>query len=161
LSQGAKANGYPTDLWTLARAAEVIQRVSGVRYHPGHVWYLLHDRLNWSRQRPARRATERNEAAMSFTSDDPDYRGMFAEILAGRGDCEAAIQAQRAAAAYELLLARCLMPLAGLLVAVRSGSTFKRRCSPSVAESSRASTHARQRARQGPPARRSPGHPMS
>jgi transposase len=26
LSQGTKANGYPTDLWTLARAAEVIER---------------------------------------------------------------------------------------------------------------------------------------
>jgi transposase len=63
--QGAKANGYPTDLWTLARVAELIERVTGVRYHPGHVWYVLHDRLNWSRQRPARRATERNEAAIA------------------------------------------------------------------------------------------------
>jgi len=65
LTRGAEANGYPTDLWTLARVADVIERVSGVRYHPGHVWYLLRERLKWSRQRPARRASERNEAAIT------------------------------------------------------------------------------------------------
>jgi transposase len=64
LTRGAAANGYSTDLWTLARVAVVIERVSGVRYHPGHVWHLLRERLNWSRQRPARRASERNEAAI-------------------------------------------------------------------------------------------------
>jgi tetratricopeptide (TPR) repeat protein len=40
------------------------------------------------------------------TSDDPEYRGTYAEILAARGDSTAAIEAERAAAAYELLLAR-------------------------------------------------------
>src|SRR2546430_15869502 len=30
LAKGAEANGYPNDLWTLQRAAEVIQRVTGV-----------------------------------------------------------------------------------------------------------------------------------
>jgi transposase len=34
LIQGAAANGYPNDLWTLQRAAQVIQRVTGVSYHP-------------------------------------------------------------------------------------------------------------------------------
>ncbi len=65
LTRGAEANGYPTDVWTLARVANVIEQVSGVRYHPGHVWYLVRNRLNWSRQRPARRATERDEAAIA------------------------------------------------------------------------------------------------
>ena len=65
LAKGAGGHGYRNDLWTLKRVAEVIERVTGVRYHPGHVWYVLHDRLNWSRQRPARRATERNEAAIA------------------------------------------------------------------------------------------------
>ena len=34
LEKGPKANGYPTDLWTLVRVAEVIERTTGVKYHP-------------------------------------------------------------------------------------------------------------------------------
>ena len=64
LAAGAEANGYPNDLWTLPRVAEVIRRVTGVTYHPGHVWYLLRDQLDWSWQRPARRAVERNDEAV-------------------------------------------------------------------------------------------------
>ena len=64
LARGAEANGYATDVWTLARVAEVIQRLTGVSYHPGHVWYLLRNQLDWTWQRPARRAVERNEEAI-------------------------------------------------------------------------------------------------
>jgi len=39
-------------------------------------------------------------------SDDPEYRATYAEILAARGDREAVTEAERAATAYELLLAR-------------------------------------------------------
>jgi transposase len=63
LRRGALAHGYRTDLWTLPRVATVIERLTGVQYHPGHVWYLLR-RLNWSLQRPARRARERDEPAI-------------------------------------------------------------------------------------------------
>src|SRR3954447_18095567 len=41
LIKGAAANGYPNDVWTLQRVAEVIERLTGVSYHPAHVWYLL------------------------------------------------------------------------------------------------------------------------
>ncbi len=41
LLQGAPAHGFSTDLWTLPRVATVIDRVTGVQFHPGHVWYLL------------------------------------------------------------------------------------------------------------------------
>ena len=64
LIKGAEANGYPNDLWTLKGAAEVIERVTGVSYHPARVWYILRHGLNWSWQRPARRATERNDEAI-------------------------------------------------------------------------------------------------
>jgi transposase len=64
LIKGAEANGYPNDVWTLQRVAEVIERLTGVSYHPAHVWYLLRHDLKWSWQRPARRATERNEEAI-------------------------------------------------------------------------------------------------
>jgi transposase len=64
LANGPEANGYTTDLWTLKRVAEVIERVSGVAYHPAHVWHLLRDQLKWTWQRPARRAVERNDEAI-------------------------------------------------------------------------------------------------
>src|SRR5574337_851312 len=63
LCRGARAHGFSTDLWTLPRVATVIERLTDVRYHPGHVWYLLR-KLGWSVQRPGRRARERDEAAI-------------------------------------------------------------------------------------------------
>src|ERR1700681_2742278 len=64
LAKGAVANGYANDLWTLKRVAEVIERVTGVSYHPACVWHILRQDLNWSWQRPARRAIERNDEAI-------------------------------------------------------------------------------------------------
>ena len=64
LLQGAPAHGFATDLWTLPRVATVIARLTGVQFHPGHVWYLLRG-LNWSVQRPGRQARERDEAAIA------------------------------------------------------------------------------------------------
>ena len=43
---------------------------------------------------------------LAETSDDPEYRAIYAEILAARGDGNAAREAGLAAEAYELLLAR-------------------------------------------------------
>jgi transposase len=64
LRKGPQAFGFDTDLWTLDRIAQVIERLTGVAYHPGHVWRLLR-RLGWSLQRPARRASERDEAEIA------------------------------------------------------------------------------------------------
>lgn len=63
LRQGARAHGFGTDLWTLPRVAIVIERLTGVRYHPGHVWRVL-GAMDWTLQRPARQARERNEEAV-------------------------------------------------------------------------------------------------
>jgi transposase len=65
LAEGAEANGYPTELWTLQRVAEVIERLTGVSYHPARVWYILRQQLGWTWQRPARRATERDDEAIA------------------------------------------------------------------------------------------------
>jgi transposase len=65
LLQGAKANGFDTDLWTLERVAVVITRLTGIRHHPGHVWSILRHRLGWTLQRPERRASERDEEAIT------------------------------------------------------------------------------------------------
>jgi transposase len=60
LLRGALAHGYPTDLWTCPRVAELIDRRFGVEYHADHVGRLLHA-LGWSPQKPERRARERDE----------------------------------------------------------------------------------------------------
>jgi transposase len=63
LLQGAQANGFNSNLWTLWRVARVIERLTGVHYHPGHVWCVLR-KMRWSLQRPAKRAKERNAEAV-------------------------------------------------------------------------------------------------
>jgi len=60
----ATANGFVGELWTLERIAVVIERLTGVRHHPAHVWALLRHRLGWTVQRPARRAAERDQDAI-------------------------------------------------------------------------------------------------
>lgn len=65
LLKGPRANGFDTDLWTLARVAEVIEATTGVRYSQTQTWELLRKRLGWTRQRPARRALERDDEAIA------------------------------------------------------------------------------------------------
>jgi len=63
LLRGALAWSYSTDLWTTSRIAKVIEREFGVRFHRAHVGRLLAD-LNWSCQKPERRALERDDEAI-------------------------------------------------------------------------------------------------
>lgn len=64
LLAGPQAQGYKTALWTLPRVALLIKDLTGVSYHPGHVWRLLGSN-GFSCQRPERRALERDEKAIS------------------------------------------------------------------------------------------------
>lgn len=64
LLQGPLAHGYATLLWTLPRIAALIAKLTGVRYHPGHVWRILRA-MEWSLQRPEHRAKERDEEAIT------------------------------------------------------------------------------------------------
>lgn len=63
LLKGAKAAGFPTDLWTCPRVAEVIAERFGVEYHVDHIGRLLRG-MGFSPQKPTRRAVERDEAAI-------------------------------------------------------------------------------------------------
>lgn len=63
LLAGPAAQGYKTDLWTLPRVAALIEDLTGVRYHPGHVWRLM-GASGFSCQRPERRAVERDDKAI-------------------------------------------------------------------------------------------------
>jgi transposase len=68
--KGPLSHGYKTDMWTLQRVAEVIEKQTGVLYHPGHVWKILRQ-LGFSRQRPARRAIERDdEKILTWVKED-------------------------------------------------------------------------------------------
>jgi transposase len=64
LLRGAAACGFPTDLWTCQRVADLIDREFGVSYHPDHIGRLLRS-MGWSPQRPERRARERDEGAIA------------------------------------------------------------------------------------------------
>jgi transposase len=64
LLAGPVAYGFDSGVWTLPRITRVIKGVTGVRYEQSGVWRLLH-RLGWTLQRPARQASERDEAAIA------------------------------------------------------------------------------------------------
>ena len=53
LAEGAPAYGFRGEVWTCARAAQVIEWEFGVSYHRAHVSRLLKG-LEWTPQKPAR-----------------------------------------------------------------------------------------------------------
>ena len=63
LQHGAMAHGFGTELWTLKRVRELIERLYGVRFSEVHVWRLL-GAMGFSSQKPERRAIERDELAV-------------------------------------------------------------------------------------------------
>ncbi len=63
LERGPLAHGFADQRWTLMRIKTLIGRLFHVGYTVPGVWLLLR-RNGWSCQRPARRATERDEAAI-------------------------------------------------------------------------------------------------
>ncbi len=64
LKAGAVAHGWPTELWTAARVAELIRRQFQITFHPEHVRKILKRRLRWTSQKPEKRARERDEEAI-------------------------------------------------------------------------------------------------
>jgi transposase len=64
LEAGPAACGYKDQCWTLARIAEEVWQRFGAEYTLAGMDVLLH-RIGWSVQVPARRAAERDEAAIA------------------------------------------------------------------------------------------------
>jgi transposase len=64
LHRGAEAYGFRGQVWTRGRIAAVIHLEFGISYHPVHVGRLL-KALRWSPQKPARRARQRDEVAIT------------------------------------------------------------------------------------------------
>ena len=65
LAKGATAHGWPNNLWTTERVAQVIQKHFGVRYDPGHVSRILKRQLNWTCQRPNHHHKDRDDEAIA------------------------------------------------------------------------------------------------
>lgn len=63
LVAGAVANGFPTELWTLARVALLIKKEFGFSYSTVQVWRMLRQ-LGFSSQRPSGRAAQRDERSI-------------------------------------------------------------------------------------------------
>jgi transposase len=63
LKGGALAHGFATELWTLPRVGQLIERQFGRAYSESQVWRILMA-LGFSCQRPSGRALERNESAI-------------------------------------------------------------------------------------------------
>jgi putative transposase len=64
LEAGPTACGYADQCWTLARIADLVWQRFGAGYTLAGMDVLLH-RIGWSVQVPARRAAERDEAAIA------------------------------------------------------------------------------------------------
>jgi transposase len=84
LRQGAQAHGWPNQLWTTQRIAELIRRHFGVSLHHDHVGRFLRQRLKWSPQKPRRRARERDEEAIALWK-----RNTFPDILTAAAERDA------------------------------------------------------------------------
>jgi len=61
LLKGAVAAGHATELWTLKRIGKLVEKQYGAHYTSVGVWKLLHRGLNWSCQKPEKRALQRDE----------------------------------------------------------------------------------------------------
>jgi len=64
LAEKPTAHGFGTDLWTARRVGELTRRRFGVAFHPNYLREWLTKR-GYSPQRPARRARQRNDAAIA------------------------------------------------------------------------------------------------
>ena len=65
LLQGARSHGFSADLWSLPRVALVIERLTGIHYHPGHVWKIL-GAMHWTVQKPEKQARERSLVQVEY-----------------------------------------------------------------------------------------------
>lgn len=65
IEKGPTASGYMTQLWTLSRMTELVQKECGIHYRPRSLWHLVHA-LGFSCQKPTRRAKERDEKAIAY-----------------------------------------------------------------------------------------------
>jgi transposase len=64
LAQKPTVHGFPTDLWTARRVAELIRRRFGISFHPNYLRAWLTHR-GYSPQRPTRRPRQRDDEVIA------------------------------------------------------------------------------------------------
>lgn len=62
--KGPLAHGYGTDLWTLARLAEVLKKETKVSFGPVRTWQIVRG-LGFTPQKPRLKGVERDENAIA------------------------------------------------------------------------------------------------
>lgn len=82
--QGPEAHGWPNNVWTAPRAAELIKDCFGVEYHAGCVSEILKRRLNWTPQKPWRQPSGGDDATIALW-----VREQFPRILSEAAEREA------------------------------------------------------------------------
>lgn len=70
LSKGATAHGWPNDLWTTKRMAEVIRRHFKVTCHPNQAWTIVTKYLGWTAKRPIQQHRAADEAEIQRWIED-------------------------------------------------------------------------------------------
>ena len=63
MKEGPEHYGFRGKVWTRERVGKVIEREFGVSYHKTQVGRIL-DQIEWTLQKPAERASERDEEAI-------------------------------------------------------------------------------------------------
>jgi transposase len=69
LQRGPAAYGFRGELWTRGRIAAVIRLTCGISYHLTHIGRVC-QAIRWRLQKPARRARQRDEAAIARWRDE-------------------------------------------------------------------------------------------
>src|SRR5437763_8679099 len=64
LTDNPSEHGFPTDLWSAPRLAQLIEQEWDVRIHPDHLTVWLRQR-GYTPQKPRRRARERDDGAVA------------------------------------------------------------------------------------------------
>jgi transposase len=64
LAKGATAHGWPNNLWTTGRVAQVLQTHFAIKYHSAHISRIMRKRLNWTCQRPEHHHKDRDDVAI-------------------------------------------------------------------------------------------------
>ena len=81
LERGPESFGFRGELWTQPRIARVIHGEFGVSYHPSQVGRILKE-CGWTRQKPVRRASQRDEEAIQRWKEER-WPGIMSEIDTG------------------------------------------------------------------------------
>lgn len=136
LQQGPEAYGFRGELWTRGRIAAVIRLTCGVSYHLTHIGRLC-KALRWSLQKPARRAWQRDEAAIARGHDES-----WPTIKKGRRTSNNASSSSMSRAFIPCRVSCAPMPPSGTRRSCRNGgpATTCRRSVPSRPRASCLST---------------------